>query len=466
MSPASAALPTRYGLQVGVNWTALRLAATALAARIVNLYGPARNINHAFGTRLFFVRAQDGKIYRTHFGPFSVLHEYDDAIEYVFNLDNLPRVKSQLRQSQQLGVSQTAGVSYTPLQVAQAYCFPTGCTGKGQTIAILEFGGGGRWRDLRTYFTGLGLQVPSIQTIGVAGGHNAPTGDPNADGEVMLDIEVAGAIANGAKFAMYFAPNSSLGFLQAASAAIHDATNKPNVISISWGGSETGTRSSPSGWTAAEMIALSGVFRAAAVMGISVFVAAGDDGVTDGVDPVRPHINFPASSPWATACGGTSLLHVRPPPLPPEETVWNDGDGGTGGGLSVIFPRPHYQQATNYQSQWLPMRGMPDVAGCADPATGYKVRINGMDTVVGGTSAVAPLWAGLTALLNESLGSDIGFINPLLYMTDLQGALNDVAVGNNDTTGLTGKDSATTGWDPCTGWGSPDGSKLLAKFKP
>ena len=282
-------------------------------------------------------------------------------------------------------------------------------TGKGQTIAILEFGGGGRVRNLRRYFTQLGLQMPAIQAIGVGGAGNAPTGNPNGpDGEVTLDIEVAGAIANGANFVVYFAPNTSAGFYQCINAAVHDSVNKPSILSLSWGGPE-------STWTKPEMLAITEALKAATVMGVSVFVAAGDNGSTDGVSGTRAHVDFPASSPWATACGGTSLHSV--PPTPQSETVWNDGSGGgTGGGISAVFAVPPYQSGVQYNQSPLPMRGLPDVAGCADPRTGYQIMVDGVSAVFGGTSAVAPLWAGLTALLNESIGTPLGFLNPICIL--------------------------------------------------
>jgi kumamolisin len=212
------------------------------------------------------------------------------------------------------------------------------------------------------------------------------------------------------------------------------------------------------------MQSMNEAFQAAAELGISVFAAAGDDGASDGVRGRRPHADFPASSPWVTACGGTSLYASG---LGTLETVWNEADaGGTGGGVSAIFPVPDYQTGIMFQSRPLAMRGLPDVAGNADPYTGYKVRVDGFDMVIGGTSAVAPLWSGLIALLNEKLGNPVGFLNPLLYLTTLKGTLKDITVGNNDTTGRIGNYPAGPGWDPCTGFGSPIGTAMLAALGP
>lgn len=447
----------RYGFRLVPDTLAGRLRVRPFAHRSVEIVGRVRNVNRAFRVRLIRVRGNDGRLYRTHLGPYSVPSEYQDIIANVFGLDTRPQVAPRSRPLPRLGGTETAHASYTPLDIARAYQFPTHVTGKGQTIAILEMGGGYRMRDLRRYFRGLKLPVPRLQVVSVGGARNAPTGNPNGpDSEVMLDIEVAGAVANGANFVIYFAGSDNRSFVRAVNAAIHDTVNRPGIISISWG--------NPEGkWTVRDMKAINEALQAAALMGISVFTAAGDSGSTDGVPGRAPHVDFPASSPWATACGGTTMPRFS------SQRVWNDGDGGgTGGGISEVFPVPVYQQSS-VKLPWgpLPMRGVPDVAGCADPNTGYKVRIDGTNTVYGGTSAVAPLWAGLTALLNEDLGRPVGFLNPLLYMTTLKGTLTDVLQGDNDTTDkLKGLYQAQPGWDLCTGWGTPLGDVMLKALRP
>jgi kumamolisin len=447
----------QHGLRIIPNWST-RLRSTApFVDRTVRFVGRVGDLNRAFGTTLFRVRARDGGIYTTYRGGLSVPPELDGLVSNVFGLDTRPRVQYQLRLSRPSRRGAPSRVGYTPIEVAQAYGFPTNVTGRGQTVAILEFGGGARLRDLIPYFTGLGLQMPQIQAVGVGGAGNAPTGSPTGpDGEVMLDIEIAGAIANGANYVVYFAPNNSDGFAQGINAAIHDAVNQPSILSISWGAAEQT-------WTRAEMNSINEALQAAAQLGISVFVAAGDNGSTDGVSASQLNVDFPASSPWATACGGTSLSVG---PSAPPERVWNDGDaGGTGGGISAVFPAPSFQAGILFQSAQLSGRGVPDIAGSADPQAGYKVRVDGVDEVLGGTSCVAPLWAGLTALLNESLGTPVGYLNPVLYLTNLKGTLNDITIGDNNTTGLASGYSAGVGWDPCTGFGSPNGAAILATLR-
>jgi kumamolisin len=323
-------------------------------------------------------------------------------------------------------------------------------------VAIIELGGGERAADLQTYFAALGVgSGPTVTVVSVDHGTDAPTGDQTGpDGEVMLDIEVVGAIAPNASIAVYFAPNTDAGFLDAITTAIHDSTNTPSVISISWGGPE-------SSWTAQSMTAFDAAFQAAASMGITVCAASGDNGSSDGVPDGEDHVDFPASSPYVLACGGTSI-QVSQSAIA-SESVWNDGDqgGAGGGGVSGFFQLPPWQEGlqvtqTSGGAAPLTMRGVPDVCGDADPETGYDVRIDGTDTVIGGTSAVAPLWAGLIARINAAKGSPVGYLNPTLYATP--GAFVDIVNGNN------GDYQATAGWDCCTGLGRPDGGQIAALF--
>jgi subtilase family serine protease len=272
----------------------------------------------------------------------------------------------------------------------------------------------------------------------------------------MLDIEVVGAIAPGANIAVYFAPNSDQGFIDAVTDAIHDTTRNPSVVSISWGGPETT-------WTQQSLTALNAALQDAATLGVTVTVAAGDDGSSDGVGDGQLHVDFPASSPFSLACGGTKLQASGSTIT--SEVVWNEtanNEGATGGGVSVNFPLPAYQQSAGApaqpQTQYVG-RGVPDVAGDADPTTGYQVRVDGQDTVIGGTSAVAPLWAALVALINEQLGKNVGFLNPTLYSLG-ETDFHDITSGNNDDAGL-GYYTAGPGWDACTGLGSPNGAALL-----
>ena len=301
--------------------------------------------------------------------------------------------------------------------------------------------------------------MPTVVAVSVNGATNSPAGDPgSADGEVLLDIEVVGAIAPGARIAVYFAPNTDQGFIDAVTTAVHDQTNAPSVISISWGGSENT-------WTAQAQAALDQAFADGVALGLTICAASGDNGSGDGVGDGRAHADFPASSPHVLGCGGTRLETGGP------ETVWNDGTNGgaTGGGVSDTFGLPDWQSSAGVPPSANPGRrvgrGVPDVSGNADPQTGYSVLVDGRQTTIGGTSAVAPLWAALVALLNEQRGRPIGFLNNVLYRSG-DGALRDVTSGNNDL-GDAPAYTAGPGWDACTGLGSPNGtalSELLASL--
>jgi kumamolisin len=316
-------------------------------------------------------------------------------------------------------------------------------------------GGGYNQTDLGNYWSELKLpETPTVSAVSVGNGSNNPTGDPNGpDGEVMLDIEVSGSIAPAAKIVVYFAENTDAGFLNAITTAVHDRTNNPSVVSISWGGPE-------SSWTQQAMTSMDEAFQSAAAMGVTVCVAAGDDGSTDGVSDGLNHVDFPASSPNVLACGGTELIASGNTIT--SETVWNElanNEGATGGGISDVFPLPSWQTGAGVpasaNSNHNVGRGVPDVAGDADPSTGYVTLVDGDSDVIGGTSAVAPLWAGLIALINQSIGKPAGFINPLLYKSASTAAdFHDITSGNN------GAYSAGPGWDACSGLGSPIGTQV------
>jgi kumamolisin len=416
------------------------------ARRTLILSGSVAQFNDAFGVDLQQFEHAGGS-YRGRTGPVQVPAELKEIVEGVLGLDNRPQARPHFRARGPNGNVhwRASSSSFTPLQLASLYDFPDG-NGKGECIALVELGGGYRTADLSAYFSGLKITPPKISAVSIDHGKNHPTGDPNGpDGEVMLDIEVAGAIAPQANIAVYFAPNTDAGFLDAITTAIHDTQNKPTVISISWGGPE-------SSWTQQAMTAFDQAFQAAAAMGVTICCASGDNGSSDGANDGADHVDFPASSPYSLACGGTSLQASNGTIT--NEVVWNDGanGGSTGGGVSSFFPVPPWQEGIKVGNSPLQRRGVPDISGDADPATGYDIRVDGNNSVIGGTSAVAPLWAGLIARINQAKGSPIGYIISQLYKNPT--ALRDITQGNNGTF------SATPGWDACTGLGSPDGKRV------
>ncbi len=275
------------------------------------------------------------------------------------------------------------------------------------------------------------MPLPHIVPVSVNQGKNLPhrRGDKSGDDEVALDIEVAGSVAPGAKLAVYFAPNTTRGFIDAVAKAVYDEDLKPSIVSISWGGTED-----PGGLRSAQfMDSLNETIRDAAVLGVTVCVSSGDDGAPDmDADDWdgAPHVDFPASSPFALACGGVSMLAANGRIL--REAVWNGGTdgGGGGGGVSGYFGLPRYQAKAKVPKapSGRRGRGVPDVSGLADPETGHRIYFDRTYQVVGGTSAVAPLMAGLLALVNERLaksgGKTAGFINPLLYAAQGPGGVS------------------------------------------
>lgn len=415
-----------YGLTVG---------SSSLAARSVSLLGTVTEMNAAFGVNLGEYQV-DGRTYRGREGAVYVPAGLADVVVAVLGLDDRPQSRAHFR----IAPAAPARTGYPPQEVARRYGFPTGVTGSGEAVALIELGGGYRTADLRTYFGAQGIPEPTVTAVSVDGARNSP--GSGADGEVMLDIEVVGAVAPGAQILVYFAPNTTNGFYDALAAAVHDTTRKPSIVSISWGAPE-------SGWTAQAMDSYDALFADAAALGVTVYAASGDNGAGDGATGLN--VDFPASSPHVVGCGGTQLTDT-------DETVWNGlstGDGATGGGVSRHFGLPGYQAGAHVPANpdGTPGRGVPDVAADADPVTGYLIRVNGTDEVVGGTSAVAPLWAALTALANQRNGTHAGAPHERLYGAG--SAFRDITSGGN------GGYQAGAGWDPCTGLGSPRGDQLV-----
>ncbi len=429
------------------------------ASRRVRVAGSVGLLSRVFGTSLQAVSSRDaaGEMisHRHRTGALSVPAVLDGVVTAVLGLDDRPQARAQFRTA----AAGAAATSYTPPQLGTVYRFPPGTDGTGQSVAIVELGGGFAQTELDTYFAGLSITGPVVRAVGVDGGVNKPGADPQgADGEVLLDIEVIGALAPKADIVVYFAPNTDAGFLDAISDAAH-ATPAPVALSISWGQSEDA-------WTVQARTAFDQALADAAALGVTVTVAAGDDGSTDRATDGKSHVDFPASSPHALACGGTRLLADPATGAVTAETVWDNGvgKGATGGGVSDAFGLPTWQATVGVPTRAGALgRGVPDVAGVADPQTGYQVRVDGRDLVIGGTSAVAPLWAALLARLAQSTGRRFGLLQPALYASVPAGT---VAAGFRDiTTGSNGAYTAGPGWDPCTGLGVPDGTALLTTLR-
>jgi hypothetical protein len=349
-----------------------------------------------------------------------------------------------------------SGSSYSAVQLAKLYDFPAEFDGKGQTIGIISLGGGYTDSDLTAFFLDMKLPKPEVVSVSVDGADNKP-GEVGADQQLMMGIEISGAISPAARIVVYFAPNTGAGFINALNEAVHDEKNRPAIVLVAWGSPE-------SSWTGSAG-RMNSVLQDAARRGVTVVVATGDLGVTDGAKDGKAHVDFPASSPFVLAVGATRLTASGSGIE--SEVVWNDGNFATGGGFSTLFPVPDWQKQVNVQpiGRGPPGRGIPDVVAHGDPTLGYRLYINGQVTTGGGTGASAALWTGLIARLNQGVGRNLGYINPRLYnKIGPAGALRNIVEGQNGTSGVKGY-AAGPGWSAVAGWGSPNGRKLLAAFK-
>ena len=510
----------------------LEIVARSIAQHHVQLRGPVRSLEAAFGVEL--EQFQHGHhTFQSHRGPVHLPDELKDIVEAVIGLDASP-LSHPLTAIARPRVAKTR--SYTPVQLARHYRFPDGASGAGQRIAIVAFGGGYHQSDLDTYF-GEVLQLPrapAVAAISVPdeqdrqGPRNNPfpmkrlasfiasMNDPSvsmdqitkdedcgiclaralATFEVTMDIEIAAAIAPGAAIDVYFANNTMSGWRAAvyAAAGLRDDSDPAplspdgtpvqpaTVLSFSWGWTEA--QSTGNGKRQIDL-----ALQKARQLGITVCCASGDLGSL-GVDPSgstgyegAANVSFPASSPSALACGGTTI-RAR------EETAWNNPTWkatpmASGGGVSGFFPRPLWQAGHRVPMHrklgkaWLDEglnattwtgRGVPDVAATADALSGYELYVGGQRALGGGTSAATPLWAGLVALLNQRLSEiggrpiTLGFMNALLYRRDVAAALREVHTGDNRLAGSAAAVAyftANPGWNACAGLGVPDGTDLL-----
>jgi kumamolisin len=205
---------------------------------------------------------------------------------------------------------------------------------------------------------------------------------------------------------------------------------------------------------------MQGVLADAKRLNVTVLFAAGDELATGGLNDGNAHVWFPASSPYALSCGGTQPASGGGAGAN-EEIVWNNGGSGTGGGISDVFPVPAYQTGLALPpsvNDGASRRGVPDVAAAAAGTPGYRIVLNGAVVIKDGTSAVAPLWAGLIAIANAGRDRPLGFVNSALYSNPV--LFRQIEHGDNRIQGI-GYD-AGVGWNACTGLGVPKGAELVA----
>jgi len=416
----------------------LTVVESSIPRRTIVLSGTVAQMNAALMVDLKHYQTAT-ETYRGFEGNISIPEDLSDIVEEVHGLDNRQVSRPMIR-------AHATGQSTTPLtppQVASLYKFPTN-KATGQTIAILEFGGGYKTTDIQNYFNNtVHMPVPKVSAVGVDGATNSP--GQSADIEVILDVDVAGSVAPGANIVVYFAPNTVQGWIDGITTAIHDNTHKPSVISISWAGGE-------SGWGSA-ISSVSKAIQEAAIVGVSIFVSSGDGGSGNPAE-----VLYPASDPWVTGCGGVTVENVSGSTF--VEAAW----GGSGGGISNVFPMPAWQSWVNLPTSVNPKghigRGVPDISGNADPSSGYMLILNGSATGPwGGTSAVAPFYAGMVAVMNTALDEPIGYFNPSLYSFSGSSTYRDVTSGSN------GLYNAGPGWDACTGLGSVVGNAMVMSLE-
>lgn len=449
------------------------------ATRSVRLAGPVSRLEKAFGVTLFNYAHASGP-YRGRVGSVHVPEEVKDIVEGVFGLDNRRAVQRRRQPVRYAAMPHNAAPPdipaswYKPSELARRYEFPTG-DGEGQTVGILEFGGGYFESDLANFCRLCDIApLPSVQTVSVDG--TSTTSRDGAEGEVMLDVEVVAGVCPKASLVVYFAEFSIRGWIAAIDAAVHDQANDPGVVSVSWGYAETQDI-----WTKQGMKQVNQALLEAAHLGITVCVASGDDGSSGAIDNGHAYVNFPTSSPYALSVGGTTIP-AKGSAQP--DIVWKEGDGlrddqggSTGGGESTVFHRPPWQSAIDIPSanpHAIAGRIVPDISANADwDASPYLLAVDGGIEPNGGTSAATPLVGALLTLINAervaAKKSRVGFVTPQLYLppsgeavgsTPLGSlACTDVVDGDNITARVGGY-AATPGFDAASGWGTPIGTRL------
>jgi kumamolisin len=448
--PADAALVTEvltaYGLTVRT---------VDAGSRRAFVEGALGALAQAFGADLSLASSEhpDGTGRVTHryrIGPLHVPAGLDGVITAVLGLDDRPQARPCVRWNEEHDLP--SPLFRDPREVAGIYAFPANGQGHGQTLAIIEFGDAFPERELDLYFLNAGIKPGKRTVMSLHGANTTAVSDASSSLSFPL-FAVAGLVAPGADNVAYYAPNTARGFLDALTEAIH-ATPSPTALVVGWGEAEDS-------WTPQARTVINEVLADAAVLGVTVCVAVGDFGSGSARSDAQSRVYFPASSPYALACGGTSLMAEQATPGGAPEVVWPV----TGGGVSDVFALPAWQAMAGVPSQIDGGgfgRGVPDVAANADPARGYPFREGQTMAAFGGTGTAAALWAALVCLLAQVTGKRPGYLHPLLYADISPGVTQPgfraITQGNN------GAYRAGPGWDACTGLGSPNGTELVERL--
>ena len=468
------AFAARYGAEAGeiekvaafVRGHGLTVDETNAARRIVVVSGTVGQFNRAFNVTLHNYEhevqrspraARHTEAYRGYDGFIHVPAELAEIIVGVFGLDN--------RRITKRNAADPPSTNPIPMSSMRGlYDFPSNLAA-GQTIAIFSEEGF-LASDITANF---GPSPPSVLSIAVDAPNN---GFP--DFETTQDIFIAASVAPGAQIAVYFTTYSQKGWVDLIARVIHPSPGDPicSVLSSSFyvsDGDDAATlllEGVPTSW----ITAVSQMFEDAAIQNVTVCIASGDTGAQSKLFDGKAHVQYPGSDPWVLGCGGTTIGNVIG--LSSDEWAWNDNTGASGGGISDYFPQPWYQVDANVPvsvNDGHRGRGVPDVSSNASPNSGYPFILGGVPAPApaNGTSAAAPLWAGLIAVLNAALDQDVGFINPVIYAlngTGFRDILPEPGDTNNNFLGVTGY-PVTPGWDAVTGWGSPRGVTLLNALK-
>jgi kumamolisin len=431
----------------------LQIADVDLPKRRIRLRGSAAQISEAFGTEL--IRCRTGlRSYRAHTRPLHLPGDLAPWIRGVLGLDTKPLLR-RLRAFTVTPPGAAASGGLWPAEIARLYGIQATSRGAGQCIGIIAPRGGYLPDDLALAAQHAAGTFPEVAEVMVDLGRNAFGGGTIADQELALDLQVVGAVAPAAKLVVYFTDDSEQGLADAVLAAVHDTTHRPHAISISWGVSEQEWAAYPQA-----LDVLNGALADSVRLSVIVTAASGDMLATDAVGDDLVHVNYPASSPYVLSCGGTRIDLAPSGGSIASEVVWNDGEQGTGGGVSDLFDVPDYQQNAAVPvsvSTGKAGRGVPDVAATAAFVNGYRIFVNRQQIVQGGTSAVAPLWAGFVALINAERGVPLQRIHPSLYGD--RNLFRAITQGNNKS-GPLGYD-AGPGWNACTGLGVPVGARIV-----
>lgn len=431
----------------------------------VRMTGPASAHAAAFKTSLARYEHADGA-YRGRSGSLSIPGELADCVDAVLGHDNRPLVTRAPKPEASPDAAPGGPSAYLPTQLAALYGVPA-TSAASQNVAIIEFGGGYSPSDFSTACANMGLPTPPVVARSVRGGY--PNFSPNphtASPEVALDMQVVAGVAPGARIVLYFVGARDLnGWMDGILAAVHDRSYPPSTISISWGGDERDFQ--------AVLASTNAAFRTAGRLGASVLVSSGDHLATNGT-PGQLNVQFGACCPYATGCGGTFIETSNGAIV--QESVWNRHnynpqtgryvDTGSGGGVSLYWRVPSYQQSANLPTNAVTGasgRCVPDVAADADPNSGVLLTFAGHTLQEGGTSAVAPFWAGMISVVNAARAAKgkapIGFLNPTLYANP--SALNPVTIGSNKPQGTGLGYDATNGYSAATGLGTPNNPALF-----